>query len=377
MLNSAEILEELQSLSGTKSSDSRRQLLHRITDLFEVTADQQDGNHKEAFDDIMDRLASELEQSVRAEFAERLADMDYAPQKVTHKFALEEIQIARPILQRSKILSDEFLVKIAQTQSQDHLLAISNRENIATNVTDILVERGNSDVLVKVTSNKGAKFSRGSFERLSKKADGNNDLNNLLKDRTDTPDDLLKIIKQRVSKKIKNEAKDAGIAITDQEIDKTVHEKSLGMKMTDAERQAAFQEIEYLHKRKQLDERVIIHYMKLHKVEETIYALSLMTGLDEHTVNHGILNAELPVLSVISKANHFKRTTFASLLQMRENLSDLSSNDIIDAIRRYESLDVATAQRVMRFLKIRGIKEATAAEINAEFENSSIEAEAS
>lgn len=72
-------------------------------------------------------------------------------------------------------------------------------------------------------------------------------------------------------------------------------------------------------------------------------------------VSNCLLQAELPALAVMCKANHFRRTTFASLLQLRENLSDISSTEIIDAIRRYEDLELETAQRVMRFLKVRKI----------------------
>ena len=71
MENPAEILQELQDLSKTKSSDNRRQLLHRVTDLFSLTSEEQEQSHKDAFDQIMDRLAYELETSVRAEFADR------------------------------------------------------------------------------------------------------------------------------------------------------------------------------------------------------------------------------------------------------------------------------------------------------------------
>jgi len=366
MINSAEILDELQSLSNTKSSESRRQLLHRITDLFENTQDQQDETHHKAFDDIMDRLSNQLEESVRAEFSNRLADMANAPRITTHKFAVDTIEVARPVLQRSKILSDDFLVKVAQTQSQDHLVAISSRAEIASKVTDALVNRGNAKVLSTVTSNQGANFSRQGFEKLSQEAGNNTNLNSLLENRSDTPADLLKVVKQRVAKKIKEEAQEAGIDITEQEIDASIDLNSQDIDLGDAKLEAAYQEIEYLNKRKQLDERVIMHYVKLEKVEETVYSLALLTELDRKTVKHALLTAQLPVLAIMCKANSFQRSTFASLLQLRENLSNIESTEIIEAIRRYESIDLTTAQRVMRFLKVRGIKEATIEEISQE-----------
>lgn len=354
-MSNAELLDELQTLSDTKSSDSRRQLLHRITDLFETTSNEQDTNHRDAFGDIMDRLAFELEATVRAEFSNRLAELANPPTQLAEKFAVDEISVARPMLENSKCLSNEFLVEVAKNQSQEHLLAISGRPTVDSAVTEVLVERGDETVLENVTSNQGAKFSRKSFETLSIRANSNSALNTLLETRKDTPADILETVKKRVSEKIKQEALDAGIHISDEEIDKTVDLKSANIEISDAEQEAAFQEIDYLHKRKQLSERVIMHYIKLNKVAETTYALSLITDLEENVVSNCLLQAELPALAVMCKANHFRRTTFASLLQLRENLSDISGTEIIDAIRRYEDLELETAQRVMRFLKVRKI----------------------
>lgn len=352
-MDNAAILEELQQLSETKSSDARRQLLHRITDLFETTSDNQDSSHRDAFDDIMDRIAYQLEASVRAEFSDRLADLANAPQKLSQKLALDEIEVARPMLQKSKILSDEFLVKVAETQSQDHLMAIASRSEINVRVTDALVNRGNPRVLENVSSNKGASFSRNAFEILTARADENTTLNDILEGRRDTPDDLMEIVKKRVEDKIAEEAKDAGISISSEEIKSTVENKSAFIELSDAEKEAAFQEIDYLHKRKQLDERVVLHYVKLNKVPEAIYSLTLMTNLEENVVRHCLLQAELPALAVLCKSNGFQRSTFATLLQLRENLSGIGGNQVIDAIRRYETLDLETAQRVMRFLKVK------------------------
>ncbi len=357
MVVGAEILDELQILSETKSSENRRQLLHRITDLFEITSEDQDNDHREAFDNIMDRLAFELESSVRSEFSDRLADMPNPPTGLTHKLALDEIEVARPLLQRSKYLSDDFLVQVAETRGDEYLQAISDREEIASKVTDVLVNRGSEDVLMKVSANKGASFSRSGFEKLSKEASKNETLNQKLYERDDTPADIIKIVKERVAEKIQAEAREQGIEISDEEINQTVDDKSSDIDINNTELNVFFQEIDSLHKRKQLDERMIDHYIQTKRTEETIYALSLLTNLEQATVRHCILNAELPALSVMCKANKFRRSTFAGLLQMRESQnSQMANSELLDAIRRYENLDVSSAQRVMRFLKVRGLK---------------------
>ncbi len=355
MDNPAEILQELQDLSKTKSSENRRQLLHRVTDLFSMTSEEQEQSHRDAFDQIMDRLAFELESSVRAEFADRLADLDNAPSNITYKLANDEIDVARPVLTRSKVLSDDFLVKVASTQSQDHLLAICDRETITPNVTDVLVERGNNEVLKNVSANTGANFSRQGFEQLAEHAVDDKELNLIFTSRKDTPGDIIDAVKVRVAEKIKNEMSNSGAEISEFELNSMIDVKSKNIAQKTEEEKAAIQEIDYLHQRKQLNERVIIHYVKLEKIPETIYALSKLTGFDQSLVEHCLLQAELPALAVLCRAQKFQRTTFASLLQMRENVNPTDQSEVVSAIRRYESLDLQTAQRVLRFLKVRNL----------------------
>src|SRR5262249_24977212 len=66
------------------------------------------------------------------------------------------------------------LVDIASTKSQAHLLAISGRTGIAEPVTDVLVRRGDREVVHKVANNREARLSEGSFSNLvvQSEADG-------------------------------------------------------------------------------------------------------------------------------------------------------------------------------------------------------------
>src|ERR687888_282456 len=65
----------------------------------------------------------------------------------------DEIEVAGPVLRESERLDNEALVANASTKSQAHLLAISQRRSIAENVTDVLVRRGNQEVVNSVARN--------------------------------------------------------------------------------------------------------------------------------------------------------------------------------------------------------------------------------
>ena len=65
----------------------------------------------------------------------------------------DDIAVAGPVLQQSPRLAETDLVDIARTKSQAHLLAISGRTGIAEAVTDVLVRRGDREVVRSVADN--------------------------------------------------------------------------------------------------------------------------------------------------------------------------------------------------------------------------------
>jgi uncharacterized protein (DUF2336 family) len=80
------------------------------------------------------------------------------------------------VLSRSERLDDETLIETARNKSQAHLLAISIRRVLSGAVTDVLVLRGNDEVIHSTVNNPGAEFSERGFTRLVHRAEGDDSL---------------------------------------------------------------------------------------------------------------------------------------------------------------------------------------------------------
>ena len=52
--------------------------------------------------------------------------------------------------------SDDFLLERAETEGQEHLQAISSREHVGVRLSDALINRGDSQVVLSLASNTGA-----------------------------------------------------------------------------------------------------------------------------------------------------------------------------------------------------------------------------
>ena len=76
------------------------------------------------------------------------------------------------MLAQSRRLDETDLVDIAKTKGQAHLFAISGRDGIGEAVTDVLVRRGDPEVVRNVADNRSAKLSDGGFTALVKRAEG-------------------------------------------------------------------------------------------------------------------------------------------------------------------------------------------------------------
>jgi len=106
-----------------------------------------------------------------------LAPIANAPANVIHMLAFDDdIDVAHAVLKQSERLEDPALVASANTKSQRHLFAISQRRSLSEAVTDILVERGDRAVVHSVVTNVGARFSDAGFRLLVNRSAADDDL---------------------------------------------------------------------------------------------------------------------------------------------------------------------------------------------------------
>jgi uncharacterized protein (DUF2336 family) len=165
------LLVELETTFADGSVDRHVEILRRVTDLFMASASQYSDEQVGLFDGVIMRLADKIEIKARAELANLLAPSPYAPPATIRHLACDpSIEVAGPVLTQSTRLTDDDLLAIAQDHGQengqDKLLAISKRAAISEAISDVLVTRGNRDVVLSVTQNEGASFSDAGYGTL-------------------------------------------------------------------------------------------------------------------------------------------------------------------------------------------------------------------
>ena len=161
MLRSASVVKEVERAFISGTPEKRDDMLLRVTDLFLTAPATLTSEQASLFDNIVQTLTAHLERRSIVALSMRLVASANAPTQLVQRLASDDaIEIAGPLLAGSEALSDQNLVAIVESKSQLHLGKIAERPTLSPTVTNVIVERGDRNVVQKVAANAGARFSR-------------------------------------------------------------------------------------------------------------------------------------------------------------------------------------------------------------------------
>jgi uncharacterized protein (DUF2336 family) len=357
MMRTLPLIDELET-ALTSGTDSRRiEMLTRITDLFVGGAARYSDEQIGLFDDVMVRLVSTIEAKARAKLAHRLAPIANAPSSVIHMLAFDDdIDVAQPILKRSDRLEDPALLASANTKSQLHLFAISQRRSLSEAVTDVLVERGDREVVHSVVKNVGARFSDAGFRMLVKRSAGDDDLATIVGMRSDIPRPHFLVLLEKASSEVRarlaaeNPQATSAIEGVVAEVVGGIRDDTRNSSPDFAAAQAA---VERQNRVRRIGETEIYQYARDRKFEETAIALSLLCDTPIDVVERALLDPGAEIVLILAKVAGLSATTTKAILLLRAADRGMSAKDLDQALASFNRLQPDTALRVLSFFRTR------------------------
>ncbi len=260
------LISELERATHSGSHDKCVSTLQRVTDLFLAGADRFSEDQVLVFEEVLGFLIQRIEARARAELSTRLALVDNAPARIIQRLAKDDvIFVAEPVLTHSTRLGPGDLIQIARTKSQGHLLAISGRRHLDEAVTDLLLDRGNRDVIHKLAQNSGARFSDAGFTTLVVKAEGDDSLAEKVGLRLDVPSHLFEQLLKQATKAVRSKLLSVAPPETRRDIQRVLAlvSKEVGWEMTAPRNLEHAQElVQEMHERGELHESTIVEFAK-------------------------------------------------------------------------------------------------------------------
>jgi uncharacterized protein (DUF2336 family) len=347
------LIDELNDAVATRGDKERQRILERIADLFAAGSRGYSGEQIALFDDVLQQLAADIEVKARAKLARRMAHIDTAPPKLIRALAFDdEIDVAEPVLVHSQQLSDDDLVENASTKSQDHLFAIAQRLKLSEKVTDVLVERGDRQVIHKVVANRGARFSLAGYGKLTNRARRDRKLTLALGRRSDLPRQyFLKLLETAsASVRAKLEAADpqAAAAIRD-----SVDDIATGLQQEarKASRRyaTALRDANRCFNAQPFTEANIHARARAQEFSRTVIALVKLGRFPVDLVERALLDKGEDMVLILAKAAGCSWTTVKELLLMYVAERNLQQDDLTRTFERYSKLTPETARNIINF----------------------------
>lgn len=352
MVERLSVIVDLEEAISSGTQSRRLETLRRVTDLFLKGARVYSEEQVALFDDVIGRLAADIEARARAELSSRLASVPNAPINVIKTLAADDlVTVAAPVLSLSIRLADEDLIATAKTKGQPYLLAISTRPSLSEAVTDVLVERGEQGVVIAVAKNTGARFSDSGFGILVKRSQNDDVLAEHVGVRADIPAPHLRALISKASDAVRNKLTAANPQAA--ELIKSVLADvadRIGARVA-RDYTAAKISVGALKSAGQLSELQVSEFARSGKFEETVSALSVLCRLPIDSIEQAIIEDRLDVLVIIARAAGFCWATTKLIIEL--HAAGVSGPDLDHARRNFDHLQVVTAQRALRFLSVR------------------------
>ena len=349
------IIAELEDAVRNGSSEKRVGTLRQVTDLFLNDGDRLSDDQVKVFDDVLCILIARVETRAKAELSQRLAPLDYAPFEVIQHLARDnDIAVAGEVLAKSSRLRTSDLVEIASTQGQDHLLAISGRNNLPEAVTDVIVDRGERKVIRKLANNASARFSDTGYSNIVARAEADDELIEILGLRIDLPIKFLSDLLRRATDAVRARLMSVAPPELQEEIKRVLKAIASAARGDKPARDfnRADQLVKLMKGLNELNDAAVIRFAETKKFEEVAASLAILNNVPTDMMMKLLEGPRADLILIPCKSAGWNWLTVQSVLEHRPSKPKVDERTLAVAAKDYEKLSEETAQRTLRFWQV-------------------------
>jgi len=369
MLNAEpSIVDEVEQAIHLGSTEKSLETVKRVTELFLASAGSFNSEQIELFDSVLERLIKTIEiraiadVSARIALAEtsmQLAGIAQAPPTVIRRLARhDEITVAGPVLTESSRLSAEDLVEIAETKSEQHLLAISGRWWLTEIVTDALLARHYPAVSRRLVKNPGARVSASGFAIVVAQAEADPELAVDTGIRVDLPTEMRTQLLRNATEAVRDRLLSRAPPHMFEEIRNSIAKISASVDREMAvprDFTAAKQFVSQLSADGKLNEATLFAFAKARKYEETVAALALLSKSSIEVVRPLMQSLRDDGVLIPCKAAGLSWEITGAILECRYSTGSMGPHELAKAKAQFAKINLENAQRMLKFWQVRTV----------------------
>jgi len=351
---------EMRALKGETSPEKRIELLRQVSERYLEPVESRREAELYLLAEMIDRIVSSITRNQKLKLVPH-ADLH---SELARRLAVDtDAEVACPVICRSEHLNDDDLAQIGRTASQAHLYAIAGRATVSEAISDILIDRGDKEVVQELTANAGARFSSDGLDHLIEKSSRDMDLCRLLVDRPDLSQATVERLLPLASAAVVVRMAERGFAIDGPmtpEVSNELRERFAGaLRERRRHVHATYDLIDAVGRGEITIDEAVWTLVTEERLVDVATLVSTSTGIDRTRLFALVAQEKVPALLIVFRAANMTWHTVEGVLRLIQKKRG-SRVDIGRLRSDYEGVDVATAQRSLRFFKARRAVEAAA-----------------
>ncbi|HEY2752606.1 DUF2336 domain-containing protein [Phenylobacterium sp.] len=341
--------ESLLDLAKSRQPADRERLLLGIVELCDAdngAAAMAMPQVQALLNSIFLGLVAGAEREIRTRLARKLSTAEWAPAALVNVLALDEIEIARPVIAASPVLKDADLVRLLVEATIEHQIEVARRPHLGPAVVAAILKASEPAVMTALAGNQSAALAPGDMKRLVEAAHSIAALRTPLAHHPKLTGELAlqlyiwvgQALRQSLSERFRLEPK-----LIEAALSQVVQEAHFGpptghgvvVLARDGEREAMERRlIEKLHAAGQLRPGYLVRALQEGRL--SLFAIALATlGRFEPDHVQRVINSDRPeLLGLACAAVGIDRSVFPSILEMIRKLNGGLPGGGIDASRR-------------------------------------------
>ena len=348
----------LKNFAQETSSDGRRDLLRRATDVFLAEGGDLSSEQMSMLDDVVESVASDLSAQVRAELSRKISAAPVPFTRTARRLAMDDIEIAQPVLEYSRALTQSDLLDVIAQKSSDHMMAVTRRDDIGETVSNALVERGEDRVVASLLENRTAQISEQTYERVAARAESSAALQSPFVRRDGVPLHLLNDVYLKVEAGLRREILTKYEGVLPSELEAAFERsrnrvsKAYGALPDDFD--TARREVDGMAMQGMLMPPALVSLLRQGPAKRTAFicAFAKLADVNYELVDKLVATCDLDALAMLCRAADFDRALFVTLAMLI-----IGKNAPMGRVKEfgelYNNVPLEAAQRAIRFWKVR------------------------
>jgi uncharacterized protein (DUF2336 family) len=160
------LVEPLERATPGRAPVDRERLLTAMVGLCEASHGKASPEITALIESVFLDLVKRAERDMRLRLADRLSAAPWAPSGLINALALDDIEIARPVIARSPMLEDHDLIRILALATIEHQIEVARRPDLGGDVVRAILDQADPVVLTTLAGNESAEVSDLAMTRL-------------------------------------------------------------------------------------------------------------------------------------------------------------------------------------------------------------------